>query len=234
MQHRFQQSFGVQIDPAQPKKRGVQQLVRGQLAGCPLGQERPYQIVDLGQRVRAQMGRHDGAQPLLVGVRQVQPQAAAQEGGRELPLAVARDDDDRELLAAHDTPVDGHGVAAPRAVDLDVVLAGREPGEFGDLELALLEDRQEVVGQIDVSLVELVHEQYAGKPVRHQRGAQRPEPDEVADAGGVAVPLPPEVRLAQPAHRVVVVQRIGQRGPAVHRPPQDGPQGELVGHRMGQ
>ena len=85
----------------------------------------------------------------------IEPDAAAQERGREVTLAVAGQDDEGELPAAHPAAVDRNRCRRRSAVYADVAASG-QPGQLGDLELAALEDVEQVVGQVDVALVDLV------------------------------------------------------------------------------
>ena len=100
-----------------------------------------------------------------VGGVQLQADAAAQEGGREVAFAVAGQDDEREVPALDPAA----GTATPPRVPSSPGLASPsgglvgEPRQLGDVELALLEDVEQVVGQVDVALVDLVDEQDAGR-----------------------------------------------------------------------
>src|SRR4051794_12855973 len=88
-----------------------------------------------------------------------QPDATTQERGREVALAVARQDDEGELVTANPSVDDRERAVALGFLDLDPPLL--EASELRDHELAALEDIEEVVGQIDVALVDLVDEKRA-------------------------------------------------------------------------
>ena len=95
-----------------------------------------------------------------------------------------------------------------------------EPCDLLDRELAFLEDVQQVVRQIDIALVEFVHEEYARPLNGQQGGAERTEPDVGADVyrlgrfGRDTVLVPgfdlAQVRLLEAADRVVAVQAVPQ------------------------
>src|SRR4051812_27011399 len=88
---------------------GVQQLVDGDGLLAVDGREEELDggVEALaGDRVR-DPGPDDLLQLLAVRQAQVEPETAAQEGRRERPLAVAGEDDHRELVAAHDAVVHG-------------------------------------------------------------------------------------------------------------------------------
>ncbi len=101
-----------------------------------------------------------------------------------------------------------------------------EPRDFLDRELAFLEDVQQVVRQIDIALVEFVHEEYARPLNGQQGGAERTEPYVGADVyrlgrfgrlgrlGRDTVLVPgfdlAQVRLLEAADRVVAVQAVPQ------------------------
>ncbi len=98
-----------------------------------------------------------------------------------------------------------------------------EPRDLLDRELAFLEDVQQVVRQIDIALVEFVHEEYARPLNGQQGGAERTEPDVGADVyrlgrfgrlGRDTVLVPgfdlAQVRLLEVADRVVAVQAVPQ------------------------
>ena len=122
----------------------------------------------------------DALQRLGVGELDVVEEAAAQERVRQLLLVVRRDD--------HDRPPHGlHGLAG--LVDVEL-----HPVEFG----------QQVVGELDVGLVDLVDEQHRALG----RGERLPElaaPDVVAD---VRDPRVAELRVAQARDRVVLVEPL--------------------------
>ena len=79
------------------------------------------------------------------------------------------------------------------------VAAAGQPGQLGDLELALLEDVQQVVGQVDVALVDLVDEQDARAP---RRAAARCR----AGRAGGSRPIAAGPRRCRPAAMPGVVQ----------------------------
>jgi hypothetical protein len=119
-------------------------------------------------------------------------------------------------------------------VDQGTVLSGWQPGQLGDLELTFLEDRQEVVGQVDIPLVEFIDEQDARVLAWQERGAERAEPDELADVWRLVAPVTAQRRLPEPTHRVILVQGVGERGAAVHRPVKHLAELELVGDGIGE
>ena len=105
-------------------------------------------------------------------------------GGR-FALPVAGHDDEGETHAPDLASDDRHAVLIPRPVEghhVDLRQCIGDPHQFGYLEAALLEDVQQVIGQVDVALVDLVDEQDAGPLGGKQRRAERAEADEAADA----------------------------------------------------
>ncbi len=226
---------------------GGQQLVGGQGLGLRPLVEDLDEVLGGRDGLLAQVVFDDLPQPVAGRFGQVEPYAAAHEGGREVPFAVAGHDHDREVGAADHAAADGDPLAAAAEQDLDLLLVFGQPGELGDLELALLQDDQEVVGQIDVGLVEFVDEQHPGAVVG-QGAAERAQAQILADvAGRGGVPGPgaaggaarrlvfaAQRRLAQPAHGVVAVEGVLEGGAAVDRPAQDVAQAQLLGHGAGQ
>ncbi|GJE68747.1 hypothetical protein CHKEEEPN_0266 [Methylorubrum podarium] len=122
----------------------------------------------------------DGLQRLGVGEPDVVEEAAAQEGVRQLLLVVRGDDDDRAVFRADR-------------------LAG-----LVDVELHPVEFGQQVVGELDVGLVDLVDEQH-----RPGRGGERLPQLAAADVvRNVRDPRVAELRVAQPRDRVVLVEAL--------------------------
>ncbi len=66
-----------------------------------------------------------------------------------------------------------------------------QTGQLGDGELALLQHEQQVVGQVQVALVEFVDQQQPRLLLMPggQRGAQGPQAYEAADVGGAVLLL---------------------------------------------
>jgi hypothetical protein len=109
-------------------------------------QERGDQVTAALVGTGGKMGRDHGGQLLLVRIRYLKPQAASQECGRELALAVTGDHHDRERVAAHD-PLPDHRLTAPvRGVHVDVRYPPTYPHQLRYDEFAVLEDIQQVVG----------------------------------------------------------------------------------------
>src|SRR5690606_8988839 len=216
--------LGVGV-PAQV--HGVEELVGGERPGRGAFEEAADEVLALvgeGPEVLAD----DRRQLRLVRrLPQLDGHAAPQERGRELPLAVAGHHDQGERVAADAPAVDGDAVAPPVG---GPDLGGRvgPAGQLRDLVLALLEDGEEVVGQVDVALVDLVDQQDAGAAVGEQRGAEGAEADVAADvllrrgvvaSGGV-----------EAGQGVVLVETVAQGRPAGDGPVQDGPEPQFVGH----
>jgi len=95
-----------------------------------------------------------------------QMQTATHERRRELALSVAGHEHHWERFGLH-APA---GNLDPLVVIVHAhsgALSGvRQPDQFGDLVLAVLEHVQQIVGQVDVALVDLVDQQYAGSVSR--------------------------------------------------------------------
>ena len=120
----------------------------------------------------------------LVGKADVVEEAAAQERVGQLLLVVAGDHDDRPV-------------------------AGR-PGLAGlvDVELHAVELAQQVVREFDVGLVDLVDQQYR-LHVAGESLPQRSLHDVIADFRDARIA---ELRIAQPRHRIVLVQSLRRPG----------------------
>src|SRR5215475_2037962 len=92
--------------------------------------------VGLGPEVR----RHHRGQLALIRRREPKLQAAAEERGRKLALAVARDNDERERAAPH--PAIDYGRGAVRVIGQNLDSAGLllDASELRNRELAVFED----------------------------------------------------------------------------------------------
>ncbi len=166
-----------QLDP-------VEQLGRGRLL---LDARHLPDIVEDLERLRDQatleIGEvhiHDRAHGLGVGELDVVEEAAAQEGVGQLLLVVGGDDDDGPVHR------------------LDGLV------RLVDVELHAVEFLQQVVGELDVGLVDLVDQQH-GALVHRERLPQLALADVVADVGH---PRVAELAVAQPAHGVVLVEAL--------------------------
>jgi hypothetical protein len=108
--------------------------------------------------------------------------AAPQEGVGQLLLVVAGDD--------HQRPLFGHDVG------------GRSRST---VKRICVELEQEIVGELEVGLVDLVDQQHDGASAARNAWPQRPELDVLADVAHVAVA---EAAVVQALHRVVDVQPV--------------------------
>ena len=129
--------------------------------------------------------------------------APPQERIGQLLLGVRGDDDDRTV----DSPVD---------------VAGLDHRELHDVELV-----QEVVGELEVRLVDLVDQEH-DPSVAGERPAERPELDVLADVGDVVVAEPAVLKAS---HRVVDIQAVGRFGGRLDVPG-DELEAEVLGHRL--
>jgi hypothetical protein len=122
----------------------------------------------------------DAAHGVAVGEADVVEEAAPQERVRQLLLVVRGDDDDRPLAGDH------------RLLGLV------------DVELHAVKLEQQIVGELDVGLVDLVDQQ--DRPdVAGERLPQAAPDDVVADVVHARLA---ELRVAQPGHRVVFVEPL--------------------------
>ncbi len=147
----------------------------------------------------------DGLHLGLVGEADVMEKTAAQEGVRQLFLVVGGDDDHRTLAR------------------LDA-LAG-----FVDIELHPIQLQQQIVGKLDVRLVDFIDEQY--RPLRGSEGL----PQLAAADVMVDVPYPriPELGVPQPGHRIVFIEPLLGLGGGLDVPA-DEVGTERLGNRLGQ
>ena len=140
-------------------------------------------IEELGIEV-GMMDGDDLAHQRHVGELDEVEDAAAQERVGQLLLVVRGDEHDGSVLG-------------------DDLLAGLE-----DREAHLVELAQQVVGKLEVCLVDLVDQQHVTLLGR-ERLAERPEPDVVADVRDVTGA---EATVVEPLHGVVDVQAVGGLG----------------------
>ena len=126
----------------------------------------------------------DGAHRLRIGELDVVEEAAAQEGVGQLLFVVGRDDDDRPMFG------------------LDGLM------RLVDVELHAIEFLQQIVGELDVGLVDLVDEQH-GALIHRERLPQLALADVVADVGD---PRVAELAVAQPADGIVFVEALQRLG----------------------
>ncbi|MNX50492.1 hypothetical protein D3C86_811220 [compost metagenome] len=141
----------------------------------------------------------------LVGEADVVEEAAAQEGVRQLFLIVGGDDD--------------HGTLAR----LDALPC------LVDVELHPIQLQQQIVGKLDVGLVDFVDQQY--RPLRGSEGL----PQLAAADVMVDVPYPriPELGVPQPGHRIVFIEPLLGLGGGLDVPA-DEVGTERLGDRLGQ
>ena len=141
----------------------------------------------LAQQVALQVGEvdvHDLGHDLAIGEADVVEEAAAQEGVGQLLLVVGGDHHDRTLHGLHDL--------------LRLV----------DVELHAIELEQQVVGELDVGLVDLVDQQH--RPLLGGEGVpQLAALDVVAD---VLDPLVAQLAVAQARDGVVLVEALLRLG----------------------
>lgn len=147
----------------------------------------------------------DLLQRLAVGEGDVVEEAAAQEGVGQFLLVVRGDDDDRALL--------------------------RLDGFVGlvDVELHLVEFLQQVVGELDVGLVDLVDQQ--DHPLLGLEGL--PELALLDVVAHVVDLVHAQLRVAQTAHRVVLVEALVGLGGGLDVPG-DQPGAEGFGQLLGE
>src|SRR5271154_13557 len=119
---------------------GVQQLVGGQGAFAPAGHELVEQVLPASGEVRAEMTGDDPGELLGAGHRKLKPQAAAQESGRELTLAVARQDDERERLAQYLSVVQLYPVPWILGQHAHIRRPVSDPGQLRDGVSGILEN----------------------------------------------------------------------------------------------
>src|SRR5262249_57586671 len=105
----------------------------------------------------------------------LQAQGGAQGRGGKVALAVAGHDDEGKGRAADSAEFDFDGVVALEFADLYRLTLFQDSRQLRDFILALLEDVEQVVGQIDVALIDLVNQQRARFLGRQHRAAERPE-----------------------------------------------------------
>ena len=179
----------------------------------------------------------------MVRAAELQVDAAPHQRGREVAFAVAGEHHEREGAAAHAAVAHRH-LHAVRGEHLGraVRQAVRDAFQLGDGELPFLQYVQEVVGQVDVALVQLVDEQDARLVGGQQGGAEGPEPDVTADpvdgarrpGPGAVVRLRGDLHVLQARDGVVVVEAVLEFGAADDGPAQYVAQAQFVGHRVGQ
>ena len=145
----------------------------------------PVSLLQVGE-----MHAHDGPHRLEIGEADVMEEAAAQEGIRQLLLVVRGDDDHRAMLRPHG-------------------LAG-----LVDVELHPVEFLQQIVGKLDVGLVDLVDEQ--DDPARRlERLPQLALADVVAH---VVHTLFAQLAVAQTADGIIFVKALLRLCGALHMP----------------
>src|SRR5271166_3465956 len=127
------------------------------------------------------------------------------------------------MLAAYVTVIDGLFALAPPPAHTNAVFRLFQPraGEFRDRILPLFKDVEQIVGKIEIALVDFVDQQRLRPIVRQQRCAQRSKLDEPPDVAVVAR-FPGPLQFFETSQGVVQVQailegRFGGDRPAQHR-----------------
>src|SRR6266704_5886465 len=148
---------------------------------------------------------HDLLHRFLVGEAYVVEKTAPQKSVGQFLFVVRGDEDDRTLSRLHELP------------------------GFVHEELHAVELAQEVVGKFDVGLVDLVDEEH-DRRLGSERLPQHAADDVVADLVHARVA---ELRVAQAAHRVVLVQALLRLGGGLDVPLEQR-QAERLGHFHGE
>lgn len=162
------------------------------------------------------------------------------KAGEKSRSPFAGEQDERELCARHPPALDHVLLVAVPQPDRHPGLA--VPDELRDHELAALQHLQQVAGQVQVALVDLVDEQRAWLFRRDQRRSQWAELEEGADLVPAApAPRPGRRSLGHgraqalgvdAAERVVAVQGLGQRAARGDVPAQHTAEPQLMGHLL--
>ena len=172
----------------------------------------------------------------LAGGGHLHPDAAAMEGRRKITLAVGGHHHDREGLALHPPRPDGSAAAGVIRVDLGqstvdkltVRLAGFA-AQLRNLIRPLLKQMQQLIGQLQIRLVDLIDQQHPRGGKWQKGGAQGPEGDEVSRRYSAAA-----LRIAQAIERLVAIQPFAHFAAGGDRPAQHPPEAQLMGNGIGQ
>jgi hypothetical protein len=140
--------------PGRGQVNRIEELVSRQAADLVAApQECVNQVGDAAVNGIWEMCRYHGCQSPGVGIWHLELQAATQEGRGEDLLAVTADYHDRESVTSHDATPDDRNPPWIECVDGLFWFCRARPHELRDGELTILEYVEQVIRQINITLV---------------------------------------------------------------------------------
>jgi hypothetical protein len=165
----------------QVKEDGIEQLIGSELI---LATESVELIDEMlrGLLLRfVEVAGNDALQLRELGLLYFQSDTTAQEWAGKLAFAVTGEDDKRKLAAMDVAVLDAERGQTLNTLHHDIGFVGA--GELRDRVFAFFKDVEEVVGQVEIALVDFVDEKGAGPFRLHHGDAERAEGDEITDGG---------------------------------------------------